>query len=59
MDYYEAREKYWGWCPICQAWTRENTEPDAVGYDCPACGEQEVVGADNFLEAMIERGVAI
>lgn len=48
--YNDMRESYQGWCMgECQEVTRDCTEPDAEGYDCPECGEDTVVGADIFL----------
>ena len=48
-DYFDATENYMGWCPTCQAFTRESTEPDAEGYDCELCEGNEVVGAENAM----------
>lgn len=48
-DYEEATEAYMGWCPVCAAFTRECTEPDAEGYDCPECEEHKVIGAENAM----------
>jgi len=48
-DYLEARDSYFGWCPNCCAFTRECTEPDAEGYDCPECEKNVVVGADQAI----------
>lgn len=47
--YEEIRETYEGWCTNCQEVTRDCTEPDAQGYDCPDCEENTVIGADIFL----------
>lgn len=47
----EARDNYEGWCTSCQEWTRGETEPDAIEYDCPDCGGETVIGAE---EALIE-----
>lgn len=53
QTYLAAVETYWqksrrmeGFCTTCSDWTRECTEPDAEDYDCPACGEYSVVGAE-------------
>jgi hypothetical protein len=51
VDYQEAVDSYMGWCPACKKFTRDTTEPDATGYDCPVCKENVVVGAE---EALIE-----
>ena len=48
-DYHEATESYMGWCSVCKEFTRDTTEPDATGYDCPKCGQNEVVGAEQAL----------
>ena len=50
-EYIEAREQYLGWCTECRKFTREMTEPDARDYDCPECGLNSVLGAE---EAMME-----
>ena len=53
-DYHEATESYMGWCPVCKEFTRYTTEPDAEGYDCPKCGQNEVVGAEQaFIAGLI------
>jgi len=48
-EYEEATEGYMGWCTNCQGFTRECTEPDAHGYDCPQCGLDNVSGAEDAL----------
>lgn len=48
-EYLDAREQGTGWCLCCYAFTRPETEPDAMGYDCPECGENEVYGAEEAL----------
>lgn len=48
-EYQDAAESNLGWCPSCLAFTRENTEPDADGYDCSECGGSSVVGAEQAL----------
>ena len=48
-EYAEATECYVGWCLGCKAFTRESTEPDAKEYDCPLCGQPEVIGAEDAL----------
>jgi len=45
QEYRDAEGAYHGWCPDCDGWTRETTEPDAEGYDCPGCEGNNVVGA--------------
>lgn len=42
----EAGEDLMGWCPDCEDWTRDMTEPDARGYECPDCGSHTVIGGD-------------
>ena len=48
-DYEDATEAYQGWCPACEEFTRDSTEPDDEDYDCPACGDAKVVGAEQAL----------
>jgi hypothetical protein len=48
-DYEQAARDYIGWCRTCRTFTRECTEPDADGYDCPCCGEFTVMGAEQAL----------
>jgi hypothetical protein len=48
-DYREALDNDTGWCAICEAFTREMTEPDAEGNDCPSCEQASVVGAEQAL----------
>ena len=38
-----------GWCTNCLSFTRDETEPDAIGYDCPCCEENTVMGAEQAL----------
>ena len=38
-----------GWCLTCEEFTRDCTEPDAEDYDCPKCGENQVVGAQQAV----------
>jgi len=52
-EYHEAENNYLGYCPKCDALTREMTEPDAEGYDCPECGENTVQGV---MTALLEGG---
>ena len=49
VEYEEATESYLGWCTECKSFTRDSTEPDAEGYDCPECGENSVMGAEQAL----------
>ena len=44
-------EEYKGYCTNCKKFTRDCTEPDATGYDCPRCKKNTVMGAE---QAMIE-----
>jgi len=48
-DFREAAEDFMGWCTLCNAFTRPHTEPDAEDYDCPCCGHDTVMGAENAL----------
>jgi hypothetical protein len=50
VDYLDACESYLGWCKVCKAFTRYNTEPDAGDYDCEKCGNTDsVIGAEQAL----------
>lgn len=49
--YLEAVDSYTGWCSTCEDFTRDTTEPDAEGYDCPVCRQHSVTGAENALIA--------
>ncbi len=48
-DYDEAVEQSIGYCPVCEQFTREMTEPDAQGLDCNVCETKFVVGAEQAL----------
>lgn len=50
-QYLAASNGYQGWCPDCQDFTRDETEPDADGYECPCCEGNHVMGAENALMA--------
>ena len=54
--YHEACDSYEGYCTECKDFTRETTEPDAEGYDCPKCDGDTVMGAE---QAMITGEVEI
>ena len=45
-DFREACDLYMGWCTTCHDFTRDSTEPDAEGYDCPVCEQDTVMGAE-------------
>lgn len=48
-----------GWCPACEDWTRDCTEPDVCAedaYECPVCGGH-VLGAESALECDALPGV--
>lgn len=49
VDYQEAVDSYVGWCTECKEFTRDCTEPGAVKYDCPKCGQRTVMGAEQAL----------
>ncbi len=54
-DYREREDLFEGYCTSCKDWTRDQTEADAEGYDCPECGEHTVVGAMTALfEGLLE-----
>ena len=44
-----AINTYEGFCTECEEFTREMTEPDARDYDCPVCGEDKVIGAEELM----------
>jgi len=48
-SYENACENYRGFCIKCKKFTRDCTEPDAEGYDCPKCKGKTVIGAENAL----------
>lgn len=48
-DYHDATENYRGWCPHCEEFTRDATEPDAEDYNCPGCDDRDVLGAEQAL----------
>ena len=45
-EYKDAVESSMGFCTECRSFTRDTTEPDAEGYDCPDCDRPCVVGAE-------------
>jgi len=45
----EAISESWGWCTRCNEFTYEMVEPDAEGYECPACGNNTVYGAEQAV----------
>jgi len=49
IEYREATYNYVGFCPDCAEFTRDGTEPDAEGYDCPSCGGSNVLGAEQAM----------
>lgn len=42
-----------GWCRDCGDWTHWNCEPDARGYECPDCGKNTVIAAEELLFHMV------
>lgn len=48
-EYGASVQDYIGWCTACGDFTRECTEPDARGYDCPDCNRRTVLGAEQAL----------
>jgi hypothetical protein len=42
----EHSGNYDGLCIACGTWTEGGVEPDADGYECPACDEGAVMGAE-------------
>jgi len=49
FTYRDMCDDNMGWCPDCQDFTRDCTEPDAENYDCPLCGGDSVMGAEQAL----------
>jgi len=47
--YYAGTEEYAGYCTACNEITRSETEPDAEGYPCPACGQRTVMGLEQAM----------
>jgi Zn finger protein HypA/HybF involved in hydrogenase expression len=49
-DIIDAIEQsdYIGFCLSCEE-EHENVEPDARNYECEACGEMEVYGAEELI----------
>jgi len=53
-DYLEACDSNSGWCTECEEWTGDFAEPDARNYECPACEQKTVFGAEEaLLQGMI------
>ena len=54
-DYFQDMcDSLYGYCTTCGDFTRDSTESDAQDYDCPQCGENTVMGADNaMLEGLL------
>ena len=48
-QYRDASENYQGYCTVCRKFTRDCTEPDAEGYDCPECEGDTCMGAEQAL----------
>lgn len=48
-EYQDMADSYQGYCTLCEAFTRDCTEPDAEEYDCPDCGENSVMGAEQAI----------
>ena len=48
-EYADANDEHMGYCPDCEDFTRECTEPDARQYKCPVCESRHVVGAEEAL----------
>jgi hypothetical protein len=44
----EASAHYQGFCIACGA-QRDSCEPDACNYDCDACGQDKVFGAEELM----------
>lgn len=49
-EYHSLEDSYQGYCKVCDDFTRDCTESDAEGYDCPVCESKDsVVGVGNAL----------
>lgn len=48
-EYRELVDSYGGVCIACGEFRWEGCEPDACNYECEACGENEVFGAEEAL----------
>lgn len=48
-EYLDNADQYIGYCTACKEFTRECTEPDAEGYDCPECKNDTVMGTEQAL----------
>jgi len=55
-EYSDMEDDFYGYCTACKDWTRDCTETDARGYDCPQCGLDTVLGAS---EALLEGELCI
>lgn len=54
-EYWEYRNGYVGFCTTCLEWTADCVEPDAHEYECPACGEPTVYGAEEaHMQEIVE-----
>lgn len=49
-EYREYSNMSYGICVACGEWV-ECVEPDATGYPCGSCGENQVMGAEEALLA--------
>lgn len=49
----EAIENNQGFCTDCLEFTRDCTEPDAEGYDCPVCEKNTVIGGEILMLNMM------
>lgn len=48
-EYFAEAENLAGYCKECDEITRHETEPDAEGYKCPACGALAVMGMEQAM----------
>lgn len=48
-EYLDLTNSYGGVCIKCGEIQEGGVEPDAQGYECPACGEPAVMGAEDAL----------
>jgi hypothetical protein len=47
-EYKQACDDYQGICLACEEY-QDNCEPDAEGYLCESCGENQVCGVEQAL----------
>ena len=53
QEYHDHCRAYDGFCETCNDFTGMGVEPDAMGYECPACGQPTMMGTENAMVCMI------